>query len=80
MRKLLQIQDGLYSSTKESDLKPNALLNNAALGVIARSNDSKKATRAKRLVEKMKDSGDQDNMVSRKAYYLLLSACAFTRA
>lgn len=79
VEQLLQIQDGLYSSTKESDLKPNALLNNAALGVIARSNDSKKATRAKRLVEKMKESEDQDNMVSRKAYYLLLSACAFTR-
>lgn len=79
VEQLLQIQDGLYQSTKSPDLKPDARLNNAALAVIARSRDSKKANRAKRLVAKMKKSEDPANMPSRRTYYSLLSACAFTQ-
>jgi pentatricopeptide repeat protein len=79
VEQLLQIQDGLYESTQSPDLKPDGRLNNAAMAVISKSRDSKKAVRSKRLVEKMKNSGDPNNLPSRKTYYFLLSACAFTR-
>lgn len=79
VEQLLQIQNGLYETTKSPDLKPDTRLNNAALNAIARSRDARKATRAKRIVAKMKESGEPDNMPSRRTYYSLLSACAFTQ-
>eukprot|EP00980_Cylindrotheca_fusiformis_P004687 scaffold992_cov116-Cylindrotheca_fusiformis.AAC.22 len=79
VEQLLQIQNGLYESSKSPDLKPDTRLNNAALNAIARSRDSKKATRAKRLVTRMKESGDPNNMPSKRTYYSLLSACAYTK-
>jgi pentatricopeptide repeat protein len=74
---LLQIQQGLYGTTKSEDLKVDARLYNVALGVIARSRDPKKAPRAKRIVEKMKKSQDMLSP-SVRSYYTLLSACAYT--
>ena len=64
MEHLLQLQDALYRKTRHEDLKPDLRLLNTALSVIARSEDPKKATRARRLVEKymiLNKEGDSNN-------------------
>lgn len=76
---LLQIQEGLYRTTGFPDLKIDTRSNNAALKVMSKTRDSKKAIRAKRVVENMKNSGDPDNMPTKTSYRSLLTACAFTR-
>ena len=52
MEQLLQLQDALYRKSRQEDLKPDLRLINTALSVIARCEDPKKATRARRIVEK----------------------------
>jgi len=78
IEQLLQIQEGLYDTTKAEDLKLDAWLGNVALQAIARSRDKKKAIRAKRVIERMKNADDKLNEPSVRSYYTLLSACAYT--
>jgi pentatricopeptide repeat protein len=78
VEQLLQIQEGLHASTKEDDLKVDGRLYNVALYAISRSHDSKKAIRARRIVEKMKELDDDINHINVRTYFNLLSACAFS--
>jgi pentatricopeptide repeat protein len=78
VEQLLQIQEGLYASTKEIDLKMDGRLYNVALYAISRSHDSKKAIRARRIVTKMKEIEDEVNHINVRTYFNLLSACAFS--
>jgi len=79
VEQLLQIQEGLYQTTGYADLKLDSRVNNAALAVMSKTRDAKKAIRANRIIEKMKSSGDIDNMPTRKSYRAVLAACAYTR-
>ena len=74
--KLIQIQEGLQKTSGSEDLKLDGRSYSAALSVIARSKDSKKAVRAKRMVEKI----EKDESVNPKVwtYFTLLSSCAHT--
>lgn len=78
VEQLLQIQEGLYAATKEEDLKVDGRAYNVALYAIARSRDSKKASRARRIVNKMKELGETEDQINVRTYFNLLSACAFT--
>jgi pentatricopeptide repeat protein len=78
VEQLLQIQEGLYAATKEDDLKLDGRTYNVALYIISRSRDSKKAVRARRILDKMMELKDRKIQVNSRAYYNLLSACAFT--
>jgi pentatricopeptide repeat protein len=78
VEQLLQIQEGLYATTKREDLKMDGRLYNVALGTIARSRDANKAVRARRIIAKMKTSEDESNTPTVRTYYTLLSACAYT--
>ena len=75
---LLQIQDGLYGTYGNNDLKLDGRQYHVAMSVIARSRDSKKAIRVRRIVDKLKDSTDDDVQLSERAFFLLLSASAHT--
>eukprot|EP00339_Tiarina_fusa_P000923 CAMPEP_0117028328 /NCGR_PEP_ID=MMETSP0472-20121206/20607_1 /TAXON_ID=693140 ORGANISM="Tiarina fusus, Strain LIS" /NCGR_SAMPLE_ID=MMETSP0472 /ASSEMBLY_ACC=CAM_ASM_000603 /LENGTH=552 /DNA_ID=CAMNT_0004735785 /DNA_START=112 /DNA_END=1771 /DNA_ORIENTATION=+ len=75
---LLQIQDGLYGTYGMEDLKLDERQYHVAMGIIARSREHNKATIVRRLVEKLKNSNDPNIPVSERAYYTLLSACAYT--
>jgi len=76
---LIQIHEGLYQQTggKDESLRPTLRLLNTVLGVIAASKDNKKATRAKRIFDKIKKYCDEPDSLS---FYFLLKACANTRA
>lgn len=78
VEQLLQIQEGLYATTKQEDLKLDGRLYNVALYAIARSRDPKKAIRARRIVDKMRELEDQDQQLTVRTYFNLLSACAYT--
>ena len=78
VEQLLQIQEGLYATTKEDDLKLDGRTCNVALYIISRSRDSKKAVRARRILDKMMELKDRKDQVNARAYFNLLSACAFT--
>lgn len=78
VEQLIQIQEGLYAATKDEALKPDGKLYNIALFSIARSRDSKKAVRARRMVEKMLNSGNESDAPTIRTYFNLLSACAYT--
>jgi pentatricopeptide repeat protein len=75
---LLQIQEGMYKASGNKDLKADARVYNSALSVIARSKDSKKATKAKRIVDKLEKSTDKAIAPTVWTYFTLLSACAHT--
>ncbi|CAJ1923632.1 unnamed protein product [Cylindrotheca closterium] len=79
VEQLLQIQEGLYMTTGFPDLKIDTRVNNAALQVMSKTKDARKAIRAKRIIENMKNSGDPENMPTKRTYRSLMSACAFTR-
>lgn len=78
VEQLLQIQEGLHATTKEDDLKIDGRLYNVALYSISRSRDSKKAIRARRIVDKMKELEEEINHVTVRTYFNLLSACAYS--
>lgn len=75
VEQLLNIQEGLFATTKKDDLKLDGRTYNLALKVIARARDSNKAIRAKRIFDKMKVDGENPSV---RSYYTLLSACAYT--
>jgi pentatricopeptide repeat protein len=77
VEKLIQIQEGLQKTTGSEDLHLDGRSYSAALSVMSRSKDAKKASRAKRIMEKMEN--DRDVKPTGWNYYTLLSACAFTR-
>jgi pentatricopeptide repeat protein len=75
---LLQIQEGMYKASGNEDLKVDTRVYNAALSVIARSKDAKKATKAKRIIDKYEKSKDKALAPTVWTYFTLLSACAHT--
>ena len=75
---LLQIQEGMYKASGNQDLKVDARVYNVALSVIARSKDAKKASKAKRIVDKYEKSKDEALAPTVFTYFTLLSACAHT--
>jgi len=79
VEQLLQIQEGLHKTTGFPDLKIDTRGNNAALKVMSKTRDARKAIRAKRVIESMKSSGDPENMPTKTSYRSLITACAFTR-
>jgi pentatricopeptide repeat protein len=78
VEQLLQIQEGLYTTTKEDDLRLDGRTYNVAIYTISRSRDSKKALRARRIVDKMRELDDRKNQINLRTYFNLFSACAFT--
>jgi pentatricopeptide repeat protein len=78
VEKLLQIQEGMYNAANcDPELKLDVRIFNSVLAVIARSKDPKKASRAKRIVDKMKN-GDKTLAPNMRTFYFQLSACAHT--
>lgn len=78
VEQLLQIQEGLYATTKKEDLKLDGKVYNVAMYAIARSRDPKKAVRARRIVDKMQELDDHNKHLNVRTYFNLLSACAYT--
>jgi pentatricopeptide repeat protein len=87
MDRLIQIQEGFLSVNSNSNDdgddddtqygQPDGRLYSAALNVIARSTDPRKATKARQLVERFqKNSGGSEYMNG--LYRSVLSACAYT--
>lgn len=79
VEQLLQIHRGLYETTGFADLQIDTRVNNAALKVMSKTRDAKKAIRAKRVIDGMKASGDPENMPTKRSYRSLMTACAFTK-
>lgn len=78
VEQLLQIQEGLFKTTEQEDLKLDGRLYNVALYVISRCRDSKKAVRARRIIDKMRGLDNEIHHINVRTYFNLLSACAYT--
>ena len=87
--RLLQIQEGFFAVNKDDsddddeNYEPDGRLYSTALNIISRSNDSKKAVKAKQVFDRYQkianEAGGDPTQFMESMYRSILSACAYTR-
>lgn len=77
VEKLLELQDALAS--QEPSLKPTAKVLSAAMAAISRAQDSNKAVKAQRILERLKeDAAENSDALTIFPFKSLMNACAYT--